>query len=61
MFEFDLGGRLVVKPWRPEDEAWMLYEPTGNVLVLRADKRFSQQHRDACHDRAVWLPAWSSD
>lgn len=41
IFEFDLGGILKTKPFSRTHEQWLLYEPTGKVLVLRADKRYS--------------------
>ena len=41
VFEFDLGGRLETKPFDRKGEQWLLYEPNGNVLSVRADCRYS--------------------
>ena len=41
VFEFDLGARLETKPYNRTGEQWMLYEPDGKVLTVRADKRYS--------------------
>lgn len=40
-FEFDLGGRLLTAPYDRSREQWLLYEPSGKVLVLRADRTLS--------------------
>ena len=57
---FDLGGRLVVGSRPPDYEAWLLYEPTGKVLTLKADKTFSHHPSDTSPDSVAWRPAWSS-
>lgn len=43
-FEFDLGGRLETRPYgaaskyyEGDNEQWLLYEPSGYVLTVRAD------------------------
>ena len=41
IFEFDLGGRLETKPFDRTREQWLLYEPNGNVLAVRADRKYS--------------------
>jgi len=41
VFEFDLGGLLVTHRLEPEYEQWTLFEPSGHVLTLRGDKRYS--------------------
>jgi hypothetical protein len=41
VFEFDLGGRLETKPFNRTGEQWLLFEPSGNVLALRADRKIS--------------------
>jgi hypothetical protein len=46
-FEFDLGGVIKTRPFSRVHEQWLLYEPGGKVLVLRADKRYSH-HLGAC-------------
>ena len=58
VFSFDLGGRLVVTPYGNEDEAWMLYEPSGTVLTLQGDKTFSHDSSNADPDSVVWKAAW---
>ncbi len=42
-FEFDLGGSLKTKPNDRSSEQWMLFEPNGKVLTLRADRRFKYE------------------
>lgn len=37
VFEFDLGGAVITRPYDKESEQWLLYEPSGKVLVLHAD------------------------
>ena len=43
IFKFDLGGKLVTMttPFDKELELWMVYEPTGKILTLRGDGRYS--------------------
>jgi hypothetical protein len=41
-FVFDLGAVLETRPYDRTSEQWFLYQPSGRVLVLRADRRFSQ-------------------
>jgi hypothetical protein len=40
-FGFDLGGELETVPFDRTSEQWSLYEPTGKVLALRADRCIS--------------------
>jgi frataxin-like iron-binding protein CyaY len=54
-FEFDLGGRLETKPYDRTSEQWLLYEPNGNVLTVRADKRYSYGPGDRQPSRESWL------
>ncbi len=57
-FEFDLGGELRTHPFdvdRPYEQ-WMLYEPSGDVLSVRSDNRFSHGPGDAPPDEERWLP-----
>ena len=54
-FEFDLGGRLETRPYDRVSEQWLLYEPNGNVLTVRADKRYSYGSGDREPDRQRWL------
>jgi hypothetical protein len=55
-FEFDLGGRLETRPYDRTSEQWMLYEPGGNVLTVRADMRYSYGSGGRASDRKKW---WS--
>ena len=54
-FEFDLGGRLETRPYDRKSEQWLLYEPGGNVLAVRADKRYSYGPGDRHPDQQRWL------
>ncbi len=45
-FEFDLGGVLETKPFDRTREQWLLYEPSGKVLSLRADRKFAYGNGD---------------
>jgi hypothetical protein len=54
VFEFDLGGVLKTWPYSRTDEQWLLYEPTGTVLVLRADKRYSHSRSNRPEDQEKW-------
>jgi hypothetical protein len=54
VFEFDLGGVLKTWPYSRTDEQWLLYEPTGKVLVLRADKRYSHHPANRPEDQSNW-------
>lgn len=55
-FTFDLGGRLETRPYDRQGEQWQLFEPSGNVLTLRADKRFSYHPGDFPPDKVQWHP-----
>jgi hypothetical protein len=59
VFVFDLGGRLITTPCDSDSEQWMLYEPSGKVLTLRADRMFAHEASDAPPSLKVWRPAWS--
>lgn len=54
VFEFDLGGILKTWPFSKAHEQWLLYEPTGKVLVLRADKRYSHHAANRPEDQSNW-------
>src|SRR4051812_29248304 len=41
VFEFDLGGTLETRPYNRTSEQWLLYEPNGNVLTVRADRQYT--------------------
>jgi hypothetical protein len=53
---FDLGATLVTKPYNRTDEQWMLYEPEGNVLTIRADKRYSYGLGNRAEGEKSWRP-----
>ena len=50
-FAFDLGGHLETQPYDRTSEQWLLYEPTGKVLIWRADRRYS-------HELSTKEPVW---
>jgi hypothetical protein len=54
LFEFDLGGILRTWPCDGADEQWMLFDPSGNVLTVRADGRFAYHSSDEPNTDAVW-------
>ena len=56
VLEFDLGATLETKPYNRKDEQWMLYEPEGNVLKVRADKSYSYGPGDREPEKLRWLP-----
>jgi hypothetical protein len=51
--EFDLGGRLISKPYDKKSEQWILYMPKNKTLTVRADRRF--QYGD---DDPILLKKW---
>ena len=53
-FEFDLGGVLITRPYDQKSEQWMLFEPSGFVLTLRGDKRFSYHRSNELCDADSW-------
>jgi hypothetical protein len=59
VFEFDLGGRLVTRPYDRKSEQWLLYTPSGKVLTLRADKQFSFTQGDGSEEER-WQPLLGS-
>lgn len=56
VLEFDLGARLETKPYDRRSEQWMLYEPAGKVLTVRADKRYTYGSADSTPEQMRWLP-----
>ncbi len=60
-FEFDLGAVLTTYPLDddPDMEQWILYEPSGDVLTVRADNRFCHRPGDTPPDEEIWLPLLS--
>jgi hypothetical protein len=55
-FDFDLGGILRTHPFSRMHEQWLLYEPTGEVLVLRANKRYSHHPSNHPDNEKDWRP-----
>src|SRR5258706_10878126 len=55
-FEFDLCGVLKTRPYSRTDEQWLFYEPTGKVLTLRADRRYSYQVSSRSEVKTGWKP-----
>lgn len=53
-FEFDLGATLETKPYDRKSEQWLFVEPSGTVLTLRADKKYS--YGNSSSDAEKWLP-----
>jgi len=59
-FEFDLGARLVTRPY--DDEArhgwlrdqWLLYEPSKMVLTFRSDGKYSHQSENTLPADVEW-------
>jgi hypothetical protein len=55
VFEFDLGGTLETKPYDRTSEQWLLYEPNGNVLAVRADRQYSYGLGNRHPDKIRWF------
>lgn len=59
-FEFDLGGILSTFPFESDDdepnEQWMLFEPSGRVVSIRSDNRFSYHPGNTPPSEVRWLP-----
>jgi len=43
--DFDLGGQLVTQPYDKKSEQWILFEPQGKCLTVRADGKFAYGNR----------------
>lgn len=56
VFRFDLGGSLMTRPFDKKREQWLLYEPSGNVLTLRADGRYRHARSDVPDRENDWKP-----
>ncbi len=54
IFEFDLGTILKTTPFSRTHEQCLLYEPTGKVLSLRADKRYSHHPSNRADNQKDW-------
>lgn len=49
-FEFDLGGTLHTWPYNKDSEQWLLFDPQGKVLVLRADRAYRYSDKNETFD-----------
>jgi hypothetical protein len=58
VFEFDLGGVLVTHASGTDYNQWMLFEPSGFVLTLRGDKRFSYHPSNKPSGAGSWKPMY---
>ena len=57
-FEFDLGGCLSTWPDDTDSEQWLLFEPDGNVLTIRAGGSYSHHPADADPECEVLHSLW---
>jgi hypothetical protein len=61
-FTFDRGFTLRTWPAPPGAygdepvEQWMLFQPSGDVLTLRADGRYARHHETTPQEAYVWIP-----
>jgi len=53
-FEFDLGGLLVTSRPHPDHDHWLLFEPSGHVLILRGDGKYSYARSNQPPDAGPW-------
>jgi len=60
IFEFDLGGILKTWPYDKKSEQWLLYEPSKNVLLLRADRHYKYGRSDVPGNDEDWKPLQGS-
>ena len=58
LFEFDLGGMLITHrlPRWVEHDQWQLFDPSGHVLIVRGDKKYSYARSNQAHDAGPWKP-----
>lgn len=56
VFEFDLGSRLETRTYDDDREQWMLFEPSGNVFVLREKGLYSHHPGNTRPDDVKWQP-----
>jgi hypothetical protein len=58
LFESDLGGLLVTHRLGADldYDQWSLFEPTGYVLTLRGDNKYSYRRSDQPSDAGPWKP-----
>jgi len=55
-FTFDLGCTLLTWPYDHQSEQWLLYEPDGRVLTVRADGRYSHDSSAIPAEDSQWHP-----
>ncbi len=59
-FDFDLGCALATRPAPPGTytndpvDQWMLYQPSGIVLIVRSDGHYSEVPRDQPDGATIW-------
>lgn len=58
VLEFDLGASLEIVPYSRQDELWMLYEPEGSVLTVRADRKYSYELGSSKPRETRWTDIW---
>jgi hypothetical protein len=58
LFRFDLGATLETWPYGDEknEEQWLLFTPSGNVLTYRADGHYCWGASNQSPHEEVWLP-----
>lgn len=60
IFEFDLGGKLEVTPnydvYEKDVDLWLLYEPSGKVFTLRADRQYCHKPGNTPRNEESWKP-----
>ena len=56
--DFDLGATLSIRRMgiKSQGDIWSLYKPTGYVLSVRADGRYSDEPREAKRKEHKWKP-----
>jgi hypothetical protein len=60
-FTFDLGCSLLTWPYDDASEQWLLYEPDGRVLTVRADGRNSHESGATPAEDSQWHPLAPSE
>ncbi len=54
VFKFDLGATLRTRPFDKDGEQWMLFDPSKQVLALRADARYDFTRSDVSPNQGKW-------
>ena len=57
-FRFDLGAVLTTRPFDRWREQWLFYEPSGKVLILRADGFYKHVRSDVPDRQEKWMPVY---